>query len=383
MSLPLNQTNPQLNDLLLRGGSSLSPELKEQAIDDILAEFGSAPTKKAAKQAVPAQKQPASPAPSAPLVIDGVDFSEFLDNAPASRKTAAAPIPDPQPIREPVKTPEANKPPAPEKSAVTEDVPAPDTAAAQPAARRVGIVSILLRIFAFAAALATAGFLYTQTMQNRQSSASFDAVSSAVLQSIDLTDMQEADAQIAAARAETQAARAAQVDAERRSREEREQDRGLIAQAAEKDAQLRTAERKAAAAQAEAAEAKEQHRAAVAALETALETARRELRDTEELLAESQSEYDRLQGEMLNARSEKAKGDAERSISEQLTGDDFAAAVRLFLGSAAQVPYMGGQFARLEAGEYEQWDSLLKAIEDWAQRARNALDGKERIIDGR
>lgn len=46
MSLPLNQTNPQLNDLLLRGGSSLSPELKEQAIDDILAEFGSAPTKK-------------------------------------------------------------------------------------------------------------------------------------------------------------------------------------------------------------------------------------------------------------------------------------------------------------------------------------------------
>ena len=88
MSLPLNQTNPQLNDLLLRGGSSLSPELKEQAIDDILAEFGSAPTKKAAKQAVLAQKQPASPAPSAPLVIDGVDFSEFLDNAPASRKTA-------------------------------------------------------------------------------------------------------------------------------------------------------------------------------------------------------------------------------------------------------------------------------------------------------
>ena len=105
----------------------IEPELKEQAIDDILAEFGSAPTKKAAKQAVPAQKQPASPAPSAPLVINGVDFSEFLDNAPASRKTAAAPIPDPQPIREPVKTPEANKPPAPEKSAVTEDVPAPDT----------------------------------------------------------------------------------------------------------------------------------------------------------------------------------------------------------------------------------------------------------------
>ena len=53
MSLPLNQTNPQLNDLLLRGGSSLSPELKEQALDDILAEFGSAPAKKAPAQTAP------------------------------------------------------------------------------------------------------------------------------------------------------------------------------------------------------------------------------------------------------------------------------------------------------------------------------------------
>ncbi|MFR7745169.1 MAG: hypothetical protein ACLU3I_19450 [Acutalibacteraceae bacterium] len=101
----------------------------------------------------------------------GSTFQSFGQRS-GQPQTAAAPIPDPQPIREPVKTPEANKPPAPEKSAVTEDVPAPDTAAAQPAARRVGIVSILLRIFAFAAALATAGFLYTQTMQNRQSSAS-------------------------------------------------------------------------------------------------------------------------------------------------------------------------------------------------------------------
>ena len=67
MSLPLNQTNPQLNDLLLRGGSSLSPELKEQAIDDILAEFGSAPKKKAAKQAVPAQLRPAAKPPLPPF----------------------------------------------------------------------------------------------------------------------------------------------------------------------------------------------------------------------------------------------------------------------------------------------------------------------------
>ena len=40
MSLSLNQPTPRLNDLLLRGGDDLSPELKEQALDDILAEFG-------------------------------------------------------------------------------------------------------------------------------------------------------------------------------------------------------------------------------------------------------------------------------------------------------------------------------------------------------
>ena len=45
MSLSLNQPTPRLNDLLLRAGDDLSPELKEQALDDILAEFGSAPDK--------------------------------------------------------------------------------------------------------------------------------------------------------------------------------------------------------------------------------------------------------------------------------------------------------------------------------------------------
>ena len=53
MSLSLNQPTPRLNDLLLRGGDDLSPELKEQALDDILAEFGSAPAKKAPAQTAP------------------------------------------------------------------------------------------------------------------------------------------------------------------------------------------------------------------------------------------------------------------------------------------------------------------------------------------
>ena len=67
MSLSLNQPTPRLNDLLLRGGDDLSPELKEQALDDILAEFGSAPAKKAPAQTAPKPNPGFSSAPSGPL----------------------------------------------------------------------------------------------------------------------------------------------------------------------------------------------------------------------------------------------------------------------------------------------------------------------------
>lgn len=282
MSLSLNQPTPRLNDLLLRGGDDLSPEQKEQALDDILAEFGSAPPRKSSGQPAPAQERPVPPAPSGPLapkpepksasdadltakerpalekraapqqtaspvvpaqpvsapevdtapakpvarslVIDGIDFSEFLDDAPADHadRTADASVssdrPAPSPDAAPVQAEAAERPrivkPADTVSASEKAQKAKkgktlapakpadaaaaldDTAARPQVRRRAKPGSILLRIFAFAAVLATVGFLYTQTLQNRQSSASFDSVRSAVLQTLDLTDMQEADAQM-------------------------------------------------------------------------------------------------------------------------------------------------------------------------------------------
>lgn len=283
MSLSLNQPTPRLNDLLLRGGDDLSPELKEQALDDILAEFGSAPAKKASAQAAPMPKPSFSAAPSGPLmpeaeaeairgghspsaeplppvtaapqsipfptasvqpvsaseinaapakpaapslVIDGIDFSEFLDDAPAdhSERAANAPVSSDQPAAAPEAVPEQPeatapsrvdepkaaakaskkvkrgknaKDSAPEKPVVTDsDTALDDTAARPQVRRRAKPGSIVLRILAFAAVLATVGFLYTQTIQDRQSSASFDSVRSAVLQTLDLADMQEADAQM-------------------------------------------------------------------------------------------------------------------------------------------------------------------------------------------
>lgn len=91
------------------------------------------------------------------------------------------------------------------------------------------------------------------------------------------------------------------------------------------------------------------------------------------MLAESQQQYNRMQTELLNAQSAIAKGDAERSINQQLTAEAFAAAVRQFMGSVAQMPYMGAAFAMMDAQEVGQYDAFLQTIEDWTKRARTAL----------
>lgn len=248
------------NDLFSDGMPDLTPEQKSLALDDILAEFGSAlqspppaepePSAPAARQeqkteppaeaaapslvidgydfsqflsddfgasqddaAPPVQAPPAAEPSQAPaeqpaaearpqdtptaseaaepsLVIDGVDFSEFLSDSPAPEVPSPAPAPSkPSQPREQQKRP-AQKP--------SKSAPVPDESAPRPQIRRRKATpgGILLRIAAFAAVLATVVFLYTQVMQDRVSSASFDDVSRAVLDQLDLDEMQPADAQM-------------------------------------------------------------------------------------------------------------------------------------------------------------------------------------------
>lgn len=238
------------NDLFSDGMPDLTPEQKSLALDDILAEFGSAlqspptaepepsapaarqeqkteppaeaaapslvidgydfsqflsddfgasqddaappvqaPAEQPAAEARPQDTPTASEAAEPSLVIDGVDFSEFLSDAPAPE----GPLPASAP-RKPSQPREQQKRPAqkPSKSA-----PVPDESAPRPQIRRKATPGgILLRIAAFAAVLATVVFLYTQVMQDRVSSASFDDVSRAVLDQLDLDEMQPADAQM-------------------------------------------------------------------------------------------------------------------------------------------------------------------------------------------
>ncbi len=248
------------NDLFSDGMPDLTPEQKSLALDDILAEFGSAlqspppaepePAETAARQeqkteppaeaaapslvidgfdfsqflsddfgasqdeaAPPEQTAPAAEPSQAPaaqpaaearpqdtptaseaaepsLVIDGVDFSEFLSDAPAPE----GPLPASAPSK-PSQPREQQKRPA---QKVTKSASVPDENAPRPQIRRRKATpgGILLRIAAFAAVLATVVFLYTQVMQDRVSSASFDDVSRAVLDQLDLDEMQPADAQM-------------------------------------------------------------------------------------------------------------------------------------------------------------------------------------------
>lgn len=154
------------------------------------AEPSQAPAEQPAAEARPQDTPTASEAAEPSLVIDGVDFSEFLSDAPAPE----GPLPASAP-RKPSQPREQQKRPAqkPSKSA-----PVPDESAPRPQIRRRKATpgGILLRIAAFAAVLATIVFLYTQVMQDRVSSASFDDVSRAVLDQLDLDEMQPADAQM-------------------------------------------------------------------------------------------------------------------------------------------------------------------------------------------
>lgn len=247
------------NDLFSDGMPDLTPEQKSLALDDILAEFGSAlqspppaepePSAPAARQEQKTEPPAEAAAPS--LVIDGYDFSHFLsDDFGASQDDAAPPVqappaaepsqaaaeqpaaearpqdtptaseaaepslmidgvdfseflsddfapeaPSPAPVScKPAQPREQQKKPAPK---ATKSASVPDENAPRPQIRRKATPGgILLRIAAFAAVLATVVFLYTQVMQDRVSSASFDDVSRAVLDQLDLDEMQPADAQM-------------------------------------------------------------------------------------------------------------------------------------------------------------------------------------------
>lgn len=112
-------------------------------------------------------------------------------------------------------------------------------------------------------------------------------------------------------------------------------------------------------------------------LQRDLNRMKREMDENNETLAEMQAENDRLQREILDYQSAAAKGDAERTPSDELTADAFAGAVRQFIGVCARMPHMGRTFSVMPNDEHRQYDELLTTVESWARDARRALNTYE------
>lgn len=164
----------------------------------------------------------------------------------------------------------------------------------------------------------------------------------------------------------------------REARQERDEAKGALAGYAQEKAQWAAERRdfalKLQETQQQEARARAQAEKAMAAEERLMQ----ERADLESALEDTQAEYNRLQGELLDAQSSLAKGDAERQVTGSLSCGEFAGAVRSFLGAVSQMPYMAATFAEtVDAVELRQWEESLRSVEDWAARARKALNTVE------
>lgn len=101
---------------------------------------------------------------------------------------------------------------------------------------------------------------------------------------------------------------------------------------------------------------------------------KQEIRERDEELEEQQADYNRAQEELLNIKSQVAKGDAERVPTDQLTVDAFASAVRAFIGACARIPHMSATFSAMSQIDKNEYDELLRTVEAWAKDSRKALD---------
>lgn len=101
---------------------------------------------------------------------------------------------------------------------------------------------------------------------------------------------------------------------------------------------------------------------------------KQEIRERDEELEEQQADYNRAQEELLNIKSQVAKGDAERVLTDQLTVDAFASAVRAFIGACARMPHMSATFSAMSQIDKNEYDELLRTVEAWAKDSRKALD---------
>lgn len=102
--------------------------------------------------------------------------------------------------------------------------------------------------------------------------------------------------------------------------------------------------------------------------------AEKDARELEALLRESQEECRLAREETMNIKSAQARGDAERRVDGEMTSGELAGAVRNFIMSAGQIPFMGKQFSQMDADEFASYESSVLQMEEWCRGARKAIE---------
>lgn len=100
----------------------------------------------------------------------------------------------------------------------------------------------------------------------------------------------------------------------------------------------------------------------------------RENREQAEMLTEQQEALNHAQTELLNVRSDIAKGDAERTPADSLSPEAFAAAVRTFIGAVSRMPHMTHVFAGMDHDMIREYTIGLETVAAWCEASRKALN---------
>jgi len=99
---------------------------------------------------------------------------------------------------------------------------------------------------------------------------------------------------------------------------------------------------------------------------------RRELEESRDILSEQQEEINRIQAELLDNQSAKARGEAEEKTGAEYAGD-FESAAHAFIGACARMGTRKHSMAK-DADTAEMYLDLISSVEKWCMMMKKALN---------
>lgn len=122
-----------------------------------------------------------------------------------------------------------------------------------------------------------------------------------------------------------------------------------------------------------ALEGTENWRGERAEMENKLARLRKELAESEEVIREQQNDLNQAQEELLNMKSQQARGE-ERSFGDELTPETMTQAAREFIGICARGPHMHRAFSTMAYEEKQKYLEVVAMMRAWVEGMEEALD---------